>query len=129
MAVQLVSDEVHVVTGEPWRHWFDDRSWSRILDLARVYGFEEARMEPGDYVDEGKAARLADALERALPDIPDHDAVRGRTERIGDYHLPTTDVASTEWFSGPAKTYYKELIRHCRAGGFTVEHDASRPGV
>ena len=55
--------------------------------------------------------------------------MRGRTEWIGDYHLPTADVSSTEWFSGPAKTYYEEFIRHCRAGGFRVEFDASRPGV
>ena len=86
-------------------------------------------MEPGDYVDEEKALRLAGALEKALPDIPDHDAVRGRTEWIGGYHLPRSDVSSTEWFSGPAKTYYEEFIRHCRAGGFRVEYDASRPGV
>ena len=129
MAVQLVSDEVHVATGEPWRHWFDDRSWGRILYLARAYGFDEARMDPGDYVDEERAARLAGALEKALPDIPEHDAVRDRTEWIGDYHLPTQHVAPTEWFSGPAKIYYKEFIRHCRAGGFRVEYDASRPGV
>jgi hypothetical protein len=45
-------------------------------------------MEPGDYVDEEETARLADALEKALPDIPDEDAVMGRTEWIGDYHLP-----------------------------------------
>jgi hypothetical protein len=129
VAVQLVSDEVHVVTGEPWRHWFDDRSWGRILDLAHAYGFREARMESGAYVDERKAGRLADALERALPDIPDHDAVRGRTEWIGDYHLPTTDVGPTEWFSGPAKTYYRDFIRHCRAGGFRIEFDDSQPGI
>jgi hypothetical protein len=129
VAVQLVSDEVHVVTGEPWRHWFDDRSWDRILDLALSYGFVGARMEPGTYVDEVKAGQLADALEKALPDIPDHDSARGRTEWIGDYHLPTTDVSSTEWFSGPAKIYYEEFIRHCRAGGFRVEYDASRPGI
>jgi hypothetical protein len=129
MAVQLVSDEVHVATGEPWRHWFDDRSWDRIRDLARAYGWEEAAMEPGDYVDEVAAARLADALEKALTDIRDYDAVRGRTEWIGDYHVPTPDVTSAEWFSGAAKIYYKEFIRHCRAGGFRVEHDDSRPGV
>ena len=129
MAVQLVSDEVHVATGEPWRHWFDDRSWERILYLARAYGSDEARMDPGDYVDEESAARLAGALEKALPDIPEHDAVRDRTEWIGDYHLPTPEVAPTDWFSGPAKIYYKEFIRHCRAGGFRVEYDASRPGV
>jgi hypothetical protein len=129
LAVQLVSDEVHVATGEPWRHWFDDRSWDRIQNLARAHGWVEAAMEPGDYVDEERAARLADALESALSDIPDHDAVRGRTEWIGDYHLPTAEVAPAEWFSGGAKTYYIEFIRHCRAGGFRVEHDASRPGV
>jgi sugar phosphate isomerase/epimerase len=129
MAVQLVSDEVHVATGEPWRHWFDDRSWDRIRELARAYGFEEVEMEPGDYVDQETAARLAGALEKSLADIPDHDAVGGRTEWIGDYHLPTADVTPTEWFSGAAKIYYKEFIRHCRAGGFTVEYDASRPGV
>jgi hypothetical protein len=27
MSVQLVSDEAHVATGEPWCHWFHDRSW------------------------------------------------------------------------------------------------------
>jgi hypothetical protein len=47
MAVELVSDEVHMVTGEPWLHWCDDEFWSRILELAGAYGFEEARMEPG----------------------------------------------------------------------------------
>jgi hypothetical protein len=129
MAVQLVSDETHVVTGEPWRHWFDDRSWERVRELARAHGFGETRMEPGDYVGEEEAIRLAQALEKAMAAIPDHDAVRGRTEWIGDYHLPTADVTPAEWFSGPAKTYYKEFIRHCRAGGFKVEYDASRPGV
>jgi hypothetical protein len=29
MSAQLVSDEAHVATGGPWRHWFDDRSWDR----------------------------------------------------------------------------------------------------
>lgn len=105
MAVQLVSDEVHVVTGEPRRHGFDDRSWDRILDLAVSYGFVVARIESGTYVDEVKASQLADALEKALPDMLDHDTIWDQTEWIGDYHLPTTDVLSTEWFSGPAKTY------------------------
>ena len=118
-----------MVTGEPWRHWFDDRSWDRIRELARAYGWEGAAMEPGDYVNEEEAARLANALEEALPDIPDHDAVKGRTEWIGDYHVPTANVTSTEWFSGAAKIYYKEFIRHCRAGGFRVEYDGSRLGV
>jgi len=129
MAVQLVSDEAHVATGEPWRHWFDDRSWDRIRELARAYGWKGATIEPGDYVTEEEAASLADALEEALPDIPDDDAVGGRTEWIGDYHLPTAGVTPTGWFSGAAKIYYKEFIRHCRAGGFTVEYDASRSGV
>ena len=105
MAVQLVSDEAHVTTGEPWRHWFDDRSWDRVRELARAYGWDEAAMEPGDYVDEEETARLADALEKALPDIPDEDAVMGRTEWIGDYHLPTLEVTPTEWFSGATKIY------------------------
>lgn len=129
MAVQLVSEEVHVVTGEPWRHWFDDRSWAKLRELARAYGWDGPEMEPGDYVDAHEAARLACALERALPHIPDHDAVRGRTAWIGGYHLPTLEVPANEWFSGPAKIYYREFIRHCRAGGFRVEHDGSRPGV
>jgi hypothetical protein len=129
MAVQLVSDEAHVATGEPWRHWFDDRSWDRIRELARAYGWKGATIEPGDYVNEEEAASLTDTLEEALPDIPDEDAVGVRTEWIGDYHLPTAGVTPTEWFSGAAKIYYKEFIRHCRAGGFTVEYDASRSGV
>jgi hypothetical protein len=129
VAVQLVSDEIHVVKREPWRRWLDDRSWDRVRKLARAYGWEGAALEPGDYVNEEEAARLAEALEEALPDIPDHDAVAGRTEWIGDYHVPTAEVTPTEWFSGAAKIYYKEFIRHCRAGGFRVEYDGSRPGV
>src|SRR5215203_2723728 len=84
MAVQLVSDEVHVATGESWRHWFDDRSWDRIRELARAYGWKGATIEPGDYINEEEAASLADSLEEALPDIPDEDAVGGRTERSGE---------------------------------------------
>jgi hypothetical protein len=129
MAVQLVSDEAHVATGEPWCHWFDDRSWDRIRELARACGWKGTTIEPGDYVSEEEAASLADALEEALPDIPEDDAVGGRTEWIGNYHLPTLDVTPTEWFSGAAKIYYKEFIRHCRAGGFTVEYDGSIPRV
>lgn len=129
MAIKLVSDAGHEVTGEPWLHWFDDRSWDRILELARAYGWKGTRIEPGGYVRKREATDLAEALERALPDIPDHDAVKGRTEWIGDYHLPTEEVAYLEWFSGQARIYYKEFIRHCRAGGFGVEYDASRPGV
>jgi hypothetical protein len=41
LAVQLVSDEVYVVTGEPWRHWFDDWSWKRIRELAHARGWGE----------------------------------------------------------------------------------------
>jgi hypothetical protein len=48
MAVQLVSDEVHVTTGEPWRRWLDDGTRKRIREVDHACGWEAAAMEPGD---------------------------------------------------------------------------------
>jgi hypothetical protein len=56
MAVQLVSDEVHVTTGEPWRRWLDDGTRKRIREVDHACGWEAAAMEPGDYVNEEESA-------------------------------------------------------------------------
>ena len=82
------------------------------------------------------------ALERALPDLPDHDALRPKCEEvelpeemIQAYRLvgwigpnQTTmvllpaDACVTpfELFSGPWKLELKEFIAFCRQGGFRI---------
>jgi hypothetical protein len=71
------------------------------------------------------AHRLADALERALPDLPDHDAlwdkvIAGRSTRDDGLHLWSRAVLSgvtvspVEEFSGSNKTWLGKFIAHCR---------------
>jgi hypothetical protein len=62
MVVQLVSDEVHVTTGEPWRRWLDDGTRKRIREVDHACGWEAAAMEPGDLRKRGGVCRLAGAL-------------------------------------------------------------------
>jgi hypothetical protein len=70
------------------------------------------------------ARALAEALERALPDVPDHDALAGKTFTHPD--LPgvrlvnaTTPVNPYEWFSGK-KGLLQDFIAFCRQGGFEI---------
>lgn len=78
----------------------------------------------GCVVTAADAAALAEALERALPDIPGHDAMGEKT-----FFLPslpgvplvrsTTPVNVFEWFSGKQELL-RDFIRFCRAGGFEI---------
>jgi hypothetical protein len=123
------------------------RAWQRMLALAQIYGWQsqgtappdelaiDAEMWKGDpsdwdgryfpsygqQVTEVDAKDLAAALERALPDIPDHDARGNKAERKDDDTgwLATADsrVNALEAFSGPSKEIFRSFIAHCREEG------------
>jgi hypothetical protein len=71
------------------------------------------------------ARALADALERALPDLPRHDALGHKTFQIPD--LPgvpllrvETPVNPFEWLSGSNRKELEAFLRLCRQGGFEI---------
>lgn len=83
----------------------------------------------GQWVTDEDAARLADALERALPDISDFGKEEGSLPPIAslENQLSPEDGYSgsdddlLERFAGKEwKEYLGEFITFCRAGGFTI---------
>jgi hypothetical protein len=91
-----------------------------------------AALSDGDYtppdgrrITEGDARAMADALERALPDIPDHDALSEKTASRGDEPLslwgrcasPGVTIIAIEEFSGRNKPLLISLITHLREPG------------
>jgi hypothetical protein len=128
-----------------------DRAWRLLLALASAYGWMPAGTQPPDpeYVDDelshmaapwdgrytppecqrmtGSDARaIADALEHALPDIPDQDAL---SEKVlapsaaaplalwGRPAMPGVTIMAMEEFSGQNKQHLVPLIAHLREGG------------
>ncbi len=124
--------------------------WDQTLALARMYGWRPAGTRPpkdwpeesegrawsGSYVLNGgqtvareDASHLADALERALDDIPDHyaawpKAVEGKD---GGPLIPVNPAASRlervqplEALSGENKAALAEFIAFCRQGAFEI---------
>src|SRR5262245_28054528 len=77
----------------------------------------------GQQVTEADAKGLASALERALPDVPDHDAlankVAGSDEVWGWFATEPPDIAINpiEAFSGQNKEMLTNFIAHCREEG------------
>jgi len=79
----------------------------------------------GHRVSSEDAQALANALERALPDLPDHDATEHKTFEVDQ--LPgvrlariATPISPFEWFSGPNKEHLQDFIVFCRQGGFEI---------
>lgn len=79
------------------------------------------------------ARRLADALERALPDVPHHDAmapykpramVLQSMQEVADIltgKRQATTANPYEWFSGgQGRQKLADFIRYCRAGTFEI---------
>jgi hypothetical protein len=128
---------------------FSERSWQLLLGLASRYGWQPAGTLapdpdyfddylgnpinwPGHYIPaEGQvmtaddAHRLADALERALPDLPDHDVLSGKVMPDGsacddDLALwsrparPHVTPSPVEEFSGSNKALLRDFVIHCR---------------
>jgi hypothetical protein len=140
----------------------DMASWYFVLELAHRYGWVPelpafhngglsctasdvyepehvwyaCYMSAGDLeVSAADAHALADALERALPDVPDHDAMAHKPRAypmpeamvrilhdLPDDSIPTSDqyVRAYEWFSGQRKERLWQIIRVCRTGGITI---------
>jgi hypothetical protein len=69
---------------------------------------------------------MADALERALPDIPDHDTLTDKTVpsrwNPANRCMPTgTMVNPLDWFSGGGgAAWLRAIIAFCRGGEFEV---------
>jgi hypothetical protein len=126
-------------------------SWPRLLQIAEDYGWEPAGTLPpeptpedeedteekaegdrawsgsyttndGQVVTAEDAANLADALEQALPDIPDEDVLAEyRTQHGIRLGSEEPEIADLDWFCGPtSKAHIADFIRYCRAGSFTI---------
>jgi len=75
------------------------------------------------------AAAIADALEGALPDIPDFDAMGLKVASSIDLPgvarpvrsiRPGVKVNPFEYFSGPNREPLLAFVAFCRLGGFTI---------
>lgn len=82
----------------------------------------------GQQVSAEDASNLAGALESAMPDLPDHDAIAHKVESEIQfpndasvrYFRPGESVNAYEYFSGPNKEKLRRLIDLLRTGPFTI---------
>jgi hypothetical protein len=90
------------------------------------------------HVSDEDAATIADALERALDDIPDFDSGEKTKEFTPDeppdnpvarallegglkpFVAPNDLLGPAEFFSGEDKQKIRDFIEYCRAGGFVI---------
>jgi hypothetical protein len=124
------------------------RAWRLMLALAQHYGWQPQGTAPpdelaidagiwrgapsdwdgryfpayGQNVTEADAAELAAALEQALPDIPDHDAVKDKADGTPIdwswfYKVSAASVGYLAAFSGENKQTLRDFIAHCREKG------------
>jgi hypothetical protein len=124
--------------------WFNVIGWGQVLRLAQLYGWEPLgtvideddlddfpnREWNGSYqindrqrVTANDARNMADALESALSDLSEHNALEGIIEpNTGGIPLERIEgVSPLEWFSGEeSKQYLKKFIDFCRAGEFII---------
>ena len=152
--------------GAEGNEYFSNVSWYKILKLAYEYGWQPQGTEVGGWYDENgelnrqlspdpeewdgtyfsndfqwvtdeDASNIADALERALNDIPDFHTDEKQLEYVpGDLPLnplrrslaeqglevtvPNSSLSPIEYFSGEAKQMVRDFIKFCRAGGFRI---------
>src|SRR5262249_3053282 len=69
----------------------------------------------GQRVKDEDARRLAGALERALPDIPDHEVFDRTPALLEPDNSPRT--SPFEFYSGAWKEAVRDIVGHCRNGG------------
>lgn len=125
--------------GDFWWKFFD---WPKLLYVAIHYGWEPAGTiapidrhsdEPildwdGGYfsndfqtVTADDAWQLADALERALADIPDDADTSLEFECPAD-PADVPDGADLLWFRSPRqRTPIREFVQYCRKGDFEIQ--------
>jgi hypothetical protein len=126
-----------------------NRGWAYLLRLGNMYGWEPMGVlfpdAEGRYEDEGDEAsmqyftndyqfvraedarNLADALEKALPDVPVFRAAEHKTKKLTVGMATFTVVKEGEefnpfeWFSGPSgRDTIAEFIAYARAGAFRI---------
>ena len=139
MGMNLVSE-----TGE--RTWFRLSAWSKVLQLARMYGWEpygttipksymEEELEwdggygtnEGQLVEAHDALKLAEALARALSDIPDEkpsdnpyvDARSGDPQDMEATIQRMIAYSPLDYFGGH-KIMIEGLIKFCKLGAFEI---------
>jgi hypothetical protein len=74
----------------------------------------------GQIVTAQDAATFADALERALPDIPDYGCQALGLTKGGYVFLANPDMHPFEYFSGAEKQHVVSFIQLCRKGSFEI---------
>jgi hypothetical protein len=119
--------------------------WVNVLKLAMLFGWKPAGTRLydedglpeldwcGSYcsngyqeVTEDDARRLADALERSLPDIPNEEAMADRLVKVvcdgvEVYGIPDgVRYSPLEFWSGGGKQKVREFVAYCRAGSFVI---------
>jgi hypothetical protein len=128
--------------------------WEKLLALAHIYGWQPAGTDQplmwqddadtgrwsggydhylGEQVRDEDAQALADALERALPDLPDvtmpdrvFETEMEEIDREGQisisYYIiePNTALNLFEVFGGQYKQELMAFINFCRQGGFQI---------
>lgn len=99
------------------------RTWPAILELATKYGWTP-EMPLGEYrqmccteVTADDAAQLAAAVERALPDIPVHDAVH--VQRDGNF-IDMQCGTVLEQLSGIRRRIVQNFVAFARRGAFRI---------
>lgn len=126
---------MHNVAGDYTR--FSAAYWCEVLKLAYEYGWKPLGTEMDEWINpetgelfgqiddwsgtyfsndlqwvtEEDSAGIANALERALKDIPDCDTYDAADEE---------SMGCLEFFSGAEKQQIEAFIAFCRAGGFRI---------
>ncbi|TVQ62379.1 MAG: hypothetical protein EA378_05535 [Phycisphaerales bacterium] len=118
-----------------------DHGWRPVGTLPPTHwGMHEPGAVPGDWpradyvtgrgqrVREDDARNLAEALERCVDDLPNHDALAEKG--IPPLQAPAfpvwrhmesgASISPFEVFGGPNKDGFRRFIAFCRAGGFTI---------
>lgn len=85
--------------------WFSNTDWTQLLRLARLYGYDPARLENKTSVSAEELSLLGSAIAESLPDIPGHNASAGKA---------ISEMSAFEWFSGPRRSKLLEFVRFCK---------------
>ncbi len=99
------------MTEQEWNEWNWDGDYS---------------VNEGQYVSAGDARSWADALERALPDIPNHKTRPVEHVTFDDTRVPVIPAVEEgkwtafDYYSGTNKEGLKAFITFCRGGEFRV---------
>ena len=101
----------------------DERLTAQYAELAEDWNRYDYFTNSFQQVTDEDAANLADALERALTDVPEERTVAMRAASQPPHRGVPLDVVEhltpLDWFSGERERL-EEFISYCRAGGFRI---------